>query len=549
MKIESIPIIGTLYQWYNEHSARKELEAATQAFSQLSHSSQPALFQPLAARTIDLIDHAKGNRALKREVAKLERTFFTFLQKTGKELPETYVTDENKDLVDKFSRMGISSQFLRYHPDFLSTAREKFWIHYFSLVKIPLMMVNDELYFPVEEEENAGRFTWTSWSKLKELDPDQFRITYQGFAKGHPDHSRFLVPLKTVDSQGKYALQFVTACPIGRRLPSAIDFKDSGHSFTQIIIPQEDKNTAEVFSVGFYPRKVADFGIRFFKTVPGIYRNHDSNVSRIQAGQVIPVVKQYLFHDDRVDDPCLLSILKNMDRISHYFEAQGKKCPIITKKQVEKAMLERNEPELDRLLIQLTDIRKSIAKGKIPICIQPMTRKEKAHIVKRRFEKAQGKHSYHMLGANCTAASFREEAFAVAFLDAVYDKDQAVKVYDSQVDIRDYPFGFFDKLRNILERIFLHFFAALPLTGPILGTGFTHPDTPDADSKSLVPSILSDTASATHALLVAPFVERPLFPAGEILAQQTPVIQPPGFWARLKYLFKRSLLYRGVYRT
>ncbi len=535
IQLNQIPLISTINHWWTLRAQNKELAAATKALTQMSHAS-------VIPNAPQLIEHAKKSPELKREVAKLERAYFIFLKKTGKPIPAHYSAQENLDMVAKFSILGITPRFLRNHPEFLSHARDRFWLHYFPFVQFPIRMKGNQLYFRVENRENSARYQWVSWSELSCRNLGDMRITYQGFALGHPDRSSCLVPLKTVPSGDKYALQFVTSCPVGRRLPSSIDFKDSGHSFTQIIIPKRKTGDAEVFSVGFYPRKVADFGMQFFKTVPGVYRNHDSNVSRIQAGQVIPVVKQYLLHQDRTHNPCLFSLIKNMKAIRSAMKAEGHYCASITLKDVEKAMLERNEPELDRILIELTQIRKHIVSGKIRVKIKPMTRAEKAQVMKERFEKAQGKHSYHMLGSNCTAVSFREEAFAVAFLDATLDADKAIKVYNSQVDIRDYHFGFLDRLRNILERVFLHFFAALPLTGPLLGIGFTHPDTPESPSNRLIPSVLSNTASATHELLSAPFVNRPLFPAGELMARKTPVIHPPGVLGRLKYLFHRSLL-------
>jgi hypothetical protein len=541
MIINSIPIVRDFNLWWETRATRSQFEELISVFANFKSIPTSALSQ----KAVHFIERYQESKELKREVAKLERVYFTFLKFSKLPLPTTYRTRENQELVGKFSKLGISSQFLYAHPEFLTKAREKFWNYYFPFVEIPVRMVGNELYLPVEVKENSGRYQFESWSNLQKLNLDNFRITYKGFAVGHPDQSLCLVPLKEVDSQGKYALQFVTSCPSGKRLPSSLDFKDSGHSFTQIIIPKRKGAKSEVYSVGFYPRKIDDFGLQFFKKVPGVYRNHDSNVSRIEAGQVVPIVKQYLLENDQATNPCLLSLLMHMNAICSAHRAHGLSCSPIAIEDVEKAMLERNEPELDRILIELTEIRKRIASGKIQVPIKPMSRREKAEVMKRRFENAQGKHSYHMLGANCTAASFREEAFAVAFLDASLDKDKATKVYASQIDIRDHQFGIFDRIRNILERVFLHFFAALPLTGIFLGTGLTHPDTPKNSSKGIVPSVLSETAFATHQLLVAPFAERPLFPAGELLAYNTPVIHPPSFFSRLKYLWRRSLLFIG----
>lgn len=539
MLINSIPIIRDLSLWWESRATRFEFEKLISLFSQ----AKPVPTEPLIQKTVHLIERYQEAKEFKREVAKLERVYLTFLKSSKRPLPSGYRSLENQELAAKFCKLGISSRFLNTHPEFLSKAREKFWNYYFPFVNIPVRMVANELYLPVEVKENSGRYEFQSWTQLQKLNLDHFRITYKGFAVGHPDQSSRLVPLKKIDSQGKFALQFVTSCPAGKRLPSSLDIKDSGHSFTQIIIPNNKGTKSKVYSVGFYPRKIDDFGLQFFKQVPGVYRNHDSNVSRIEAGQVVPIVKQYLLENDRANNPCLLSLLMHMNAICKASEAQGLSCSPIALEDVEKAMLERNEPELDRILIELTEIRKRIASGKIHVPIKPMSRREKAEVMKGRFENAQGKHSYHMLGANCTAASFREEAFAVAFLDAALDRDKAAKVYATQIDIRDHQFGFFDRMRNILERIFLHFFAALPLTGIFLGTGLTHPDTPDKAKKGIVPSMLSETAFATHQLLVAPFAERPLFPAGELIAHNTPVIHPPSFFSRLKYLWKRSLLF------
>lgn len=536
--VSNIPIVGTLYQWWCDYSLKKEIAGLTFAFV------EPKVFKgtPLTQRTIELIEHCKDNPALKNELGKLERAYFTHLNKTGTALPPAYLAKENRNLVGTFTKIGISADFLRAHPEFLAFAGKNFWQHYFPLTKVPVLMVGKELFIQFETGENTRKFEWRSWRGVKELNLDNFRVTYQGFAVGHPDKSKHFVPLKTVDSAGKYALQFVTTCPTGRGLPSSLDIKTSGHSFTQIILPKENAPDAEVYSVGYFPRKYADLGLQVFKTVPGVYRNHDSNVSRIQAGQVIPMVKQYVFEDDAASSPCLLSLVQNMDAICAALKAKNIPCEKITLCQIDKAVRERNEPELDRILICLTEIREMMAKGSLSVPMPHLSRKEKALTMLRRFEAAQGKHPYHLLGGNCTAISFQQEAFAVAFLDAKLDSGKAVKVYDSQIDIRDHKYGFLDRVQEVFERILLHFFAAMPLVGPLLGTGSTHPDAKHLNKKRLFPSVLSETAFATHQFLTVTFTSRPLFPAGEILAQNTPVIEPPSFWARLKYLWKRDSL-------
>ena len=539
--ISEMPIIGALYQWWINRTEKLEINNASTAFENLLKNPVASEIKPLKQKTVALLEHCKDNPGLKKEAAKLERSYFAFLIKKGI-LPSAYVIQENRDLVDKFAKLGISPDFLRRHPEFLSIAKEHFWQHYFPFVKLPVQMLEDELYIPFETAENTNNYTWKSWSRIKELNLENFRITYHGFAVGHPDHSKHLVPLKTVAAGNKYALQFVTSCPVGRALPSNIDFKTSGHSFTQIILPKEGSAESEVYSVGYYPRKISDLGFQFFKTVPGVYRNHDSNVSRIQAGQMIPIVKQYIFQDDLPSRPCLFSLVQNMDAIRAALETKGLTFDPITIEQIDKAMLERNEPELDRILIGLNEIRELIVKGKLSVPVKTMESKDKALTMMKRFEESQGKHSYNILGSNCTSVSYRQESFAVAFLDAKLDSDKAVQVYDSQVDIRDHKFSIIDRIRDLVEWIFLHFFAALPLTGPLLGTGSTHPDAVHLKSTQFIPPILSETAFATHQMLTAPFTPRPLFPAGEILAQNTPIIKPPGFFARLKYLLNRDSL-------
>lgn len=540
--ISNIPIIGALYQWWCDHATKQEIVATTFTFEKLIKKPKNFDPAPLAQKTVELLEGCKDNPTFKNEIAKLERTYFSYLNKTGSALPQAYLSKENCQLVDTFSKMGISKEFLREHPEFLSLARKHFWQHYFPFVKLPVLMVGKELCVPFETGENTREFQWKPWSAIKDLKLKNFRVTYQGFAVGHPDKSKHLVPLKTVDAGGKYALQFVTTCPTGRGLPSSIDIKTSGHSFTQIILPKENAREAEVYSVGYFPRKYADLGLRVFKTVPGVYRNHDSNVSRIQAKQAFPIVKQYVFEDDTANNPSLFSLVQNMDAVCRALKEKNVDFQPITIDHINKAIHERNEPELDRILICLTEIRERIVKGSLNVSISAMSKKEKALTMMRRFEEAQGKHSYHVLGANCTAVSFQQEAFAVAFLDAKLDEGKAVRVYDSQVDMRDHKYRILDRIQEVIERILLHFFAALPLTGPLLGNGSTHPDATHLQTRPLIPSVLSQTAFATHQFLTATFTPRPLFPAGEILAQSTPVIEPPGFFSRLKYLWRRDSL-------
>lgn len=542
MKIAQLPLISTFLQWRSNRSDLREINASIAAFKKFLQKSDLTTPCSLPERTLERIERSKNNQALGKEVAQLERTYFTFLREIGRPVPVRYAARENCNLLEKFTKMGISSEFLRFNPEFLNIARTHFWAQYLHFVKLPIWMAGHELYFPFEVRENSRHFAWKSWSEIKKLNLEDYRITYQGFAIGHSDRSKHLVPLKTVEAQGKYAIQFVTSCPVGRGLPSTIDLKASGHSFIQLINPLRNSNVAEVFSWGFYPRKLADFGLQLFKTIPGIIRNHDSNVSRIEARQVFPIVKQYLFQDDAPNNPCLLAILQNMGTVCNALRAKGYRFSPLSIEHVDRAMIERNEPELDRILIELTKIRELIVEGKIQVPLIPMGREQKALTMIRRAEESQGKHSYHMLGANCTAASYREESFVVAFLDAVLDKDKPVRVYDTQIDMRDHRFGIFDRICNVIERVCVHFFAALPLTGPLLGTGFTHPEAIRATAHRAVPSVFAETAFATHQMLIAPFTPRPLFPAGEILAQDAPVIQPPGIIARIKYLLRRNSL-------
>lgn len=540
--VNQIPLIGDLYRWWSNRSERQEIVAATTLFNRQLQAPEEAVVNPLTQKTVALLERGKDNPDLKTELAALERVYFTFLSKSAQPLPFNYQAKENREMVDKFEKMGISLDFMRAHPEFLSTARQRFWQYYFPFVKIPVAMLGSELYIPFETAENSKKFEWKPWSSIKEMDLDNIRVTYQGICLGHPDQSSHFVPLKEVDSDGKYAIQFVTSCPVGRGLPSSLDFKTSGHSFTQIIVPKRDASKSEVFSIGFYPRKLADIGFQFFKTVPGVYRNHDPNVSRIQAKQIIPIIKQYVFDEDSAANPCLFSIVKNMAAVCQAYKDKGLQFDPISMDQIDRAMTDRNEPELDRIFISLTEARQKIVQGELNVHIQPMGREEKAMTMIRRYEEAQGKHPYHILGYNCTAVSYQQEAFAVGFLDAKQDFGKSVKVYDSQVDIHEYQFGILDRIRDIFERVVLHFFAAMPLTGLILGSGSTHKDAEHLKSEDAIPSFLSETAFATHQLLSAPFTRRALFPAGEILAQDTPVIQPPGFFSRLKYLYERGSL-------
>lgn len=538
----SIPIIGTLYQWWCDRSTRQELDATGKRLQELIHSLEKTDVKPMTHRALELIKQSKENSALKSDVAKLERIYIAFLSKTCQPLPPAYLAKENQGFVETFAKMGISYSFLLCHPEFLSAAKKGFWQHYFPFVNLPVKMVENELFIPMEQAENTRRYAWRPWSEIKTLNLENFRVTYEGLAIGHPDKSKHLVPLKTVDAGDKYALQFVTTCPVRRGLPSSIDVKMSGHSFTQMILPKQGSSKAEVYSVGYFPRAFDDLGWRVFKTVPGVYRNHDSNVSRIQAKQVTPFVKQYLFEQDRASSPCLFSLVQNMSAVCSAIRAKNGHLEPITMEQINKAITEQNEPELDRIFILLTQIRTLIAKGQLSVNIPPMNRREKMLTMMRRFEAAQGTHPYQLLGSNCTAVSFQQESFAVAFLDAKLDYEKPVKVYDSQMDIRDHKWGILDRIREVFERIALHFFAAFPLTGPLLGTGSTHPDAAHFNSKKWIPSILSETAFATHQFLTATVTTRPLFPAGEVLARHAPVLEPPGFFARLKYLWNRDSL-------
>lgn len=537
--IKRIPVFNSVYQYWCNYSARKELNEINIKFEELI--KKPSQTEPFhLKRAVKLLTYYKNNSGLKNELAKLERTYRQVL--ISKNLPlGPYLEKENCELEKIFIDRGISKEFLKTHPEFLSIARQHFWKHYFPFVNFPIQMIeNNELQLKFECSQNRGTYEWKSWSDIKELDFDQFRITYKGFAIDGIDDFTQLVPLKEVNSN-KYALQFVTSCPINKRLPSSIDLKASGHSFTQIIVPKEGSDKAEVYSVGFYPKKISDFGYQFFKTVQGVYRNHDSNVSRIQAKQVIPIVRQYVFNDDATNNPCLYALLNHMDTICDSPEGKEKRLEKITLEQIDRAMLDRNEPELDRIHISLTEILKGIIEKELNVPILPMTREEKTKIMLSRFEESKN-HSYHILSHNCTAVSYQHEAFAVAFLGAKLDRDPSIKVYENQCDIQNHQFGIFDRIRDVVERFFLHFFAAMPLTGVLLGIGKTHPNAEHPHSANLVPSILTETASAVHKTLTAPFTKRPEFPAGELLSKNTPVIQPPGFFARLRYLLSRNSL-------
>lgn len=551
--ITAIPFIGPcLHKKYCDFFERREIDAVTAVFERCITridaatvaSPPPADETRLLQKAVDLLNHSQNNSALKKEAGKLERTYFTFLSKRGAALPANYVAKENRDLKETFSRLGISEEFLQTHPEFLAIAKKYFWQHYFPFIHTPVQMVNNELYLPFETVENARTYVMRPWTEIKRLNLDDFRVTYEGFAIGHPDRFSRLAPLKTVDSNDKYAVQFVTSCPTNRQ-PSPLSFESSGHNFIQIIVPKPGTAEAEVYSVGFYPRKIADIGIRFFKTVPGVDRNHDSNVSRIQAGQVIPIVKQYLFQDDADNNPCLYSLVQNMDAICAALRAQGLDLTPITLETIDSAMRERNEPELDRILITLTEIRNQIVARQLVVPIPRMGRVDKTRLMMQRFEGAPNL-LYNTLSSNCTAASYRHEAFAVAFLDAKLDRDRAIQVYGTQRDIRDHKFGIIDRIRDIFERILLHFFAALPLTGLLLGIGSTHPDARHIRSSRPriipIPSVVSATASNAFQMLIAPFRPQSQFPAGAIISADNIPIRTPGLWARFKYLLSRDSL-------
>jgi hypothetical protein len=269
-----------------------------------------------------------------------------------------------------------------------------------------------------------------------------------------------------------------------------------------------------VYSVGFFPRRYADLGFRPFKTTPGIYRNHDSNVSRIQAKQAIPLVKQYVLEKDVLKRPCLFSLAKH-----------GKKLGTVTVEEIRQAMIKGDRAELQRMQQSLTKVQELIAKGKCKVYIPPMDRKEKMMGFMQGFEAAQGNHPYHLLQRNCTAVSLEQEWFAMAFLDAKRDSAKPIVVYDSQIDIRDHKWGILAQIREVFERGLLHFFAAFPIVGPLLGTGSVHPEAAKfTKERWWIPTLISETGFALHQLLTASFNPRPSFPAGEVLARNYPVV-------------------------
>jgi hypothetical protein len=510
--MNSIPIIGTLYQWCSDWGTKRELTQAGYALQKLMKSGRGTASTPLTQRTLQLIERCKDSSSLKGEVAKLERAYMAHLSKTPRLLPSAYLAKENRALAEAFAKMGISQHFLLNHPEFLSAAKERFWQHYLPFVKCPIQMRGKELFLPIEQKENSGRYSWKSWSEIRKMNLDDFRVGYKGFAIGHPDRFKSLVPLKKVEAKNKYALQFVTTCPVGQGLPSSIDITSSGHSFTQMILPQEGTSQAEVYSVGFFPRGIEDLGFRPFKTVPGVYRNHDSNVSRIQAKQVIPLVKQYVFEKDAFKRPCLFSLAKH-----------GKKLGTVTVEEIRQAMIKGDRKELQRMQQALTKVQGLIASGKCKVCIPPMDRREKMLTMMQGFEAAQGNHPYHLLERNCTAISFEQEWFATAFLDAQRDSAKPIVVYESQIDIRDHKWGMLSQIREVFERALLHLFAAFPVLGPLLGTGSVHSEV--VPERWWISSLISETGFALHQLLTAAFNPRPSFPAGEVLARNCPVLE------------------------
>ncbi len=543
-KVQAFPAFQPMMGWWKTRQDRSQLDQAKKNLLVAIQEKNKLWFgkgKELAGRVELLLQTTEHNSALKKELAAVERVYYTYLAKMGIPFPP-YRQEENQQLVKIFVEQGFDRNFLYSHPEFMTQARAQFWQYSFPVMGLKAVMQNGEPHLPVESLHTPGLYQLTPWSEVGKYNFDEYRWTYRGLARGGCDTSSRLVPLKRVHAAGKHVVQFVVASP-GGALPRVLDFARTGHSFTQIIIP-DGMDEGEVFSVGFYPRNLSDLGWQLFKRVPGVYRNHDSNVSRIQAGQVIPVVKQYVLPGDRRNSPCLFSIVENIQAVEAAFARQGKVFPRITKEDIDRAIFERNELKLDQITIILSDIRKQIEEGKLFISMNPMSAQAKANIVKQRFEEMQGKDAYCVLGANCTAVSYREEAFIAAFLDAKLDDAPSIRVFDSQVEMRDQKVSLIERIKDIASRILLHFFMALPVTGPLLGMGMRHPDSPDISDSSFVPPILSDTAKAAYAMLMAPFETRPVFPSGEILAGTRPIIEPPSLYQRVRYLWHRYWLLR-----
>lgn len=455
---------------------------------------------PLTERNFAFLDKIKQNPSLRKVTAILERYLLCLGKKVERAgiLPSAlnnvsleYTTEQNEKLFAVFTRAGLSSAFLMDHPYFLDVARANHW--HLLVPFLPRLNFGQENDFkiPVQVSSGSSSFTPMSWPELKNrlifdshssggLRIKNYRLTERGLVVGFNSDFQKMEPLKKVDSQGKCAIQFLTTCSPKNKLPRLTSVYETGHSMTQVIIPEKgssrDHNPpSDLYSFGFYPRYIPDLFSGPLQTVQGAYQSIDDDVTRILGGQHKAIVKQYELFDDTPDDFCLVSLLKeeNQEMIQAELARQSSNLQWMNREALKGILEKRNRKDIEKALSQLTKMKELLINSDVVSTLNLASKEEKAFQFLEFIEDIQHKFPYDMLLNNCTYQAIRQEDLVCKLLNAKRDQAAPVQVYPpgKQVSIDDIDITLTDRVIEFSTRVGLTFLAATPL-GSLLGRGY-----------------------------------------------------------------------------
>ncbi len=473
MAVEALSSMGNeLSSWINGTSSQESEER--QQLVELFESSvyQSSVLSEIYHESTELISRIISQPEQGRDARIIDR----YVAALGY---DTYQCEQNRTLFTAFEELGFSSTFLLQNPTFLTFAEDNHWEKMMKYLNWAHFNENGEPVFPMQTARGTKQFEMKSWHEfinLVQTDNEgkviDLRIVEDGFLIGGPADYYELYPLKNIDTNGRCVVQFVTCCVSTIEIPGMVNYHQAGHNYTQIMIPNEDRDDSRLYSVGFYPRSDEEMGWRPFRTVPGVFKSSDPNGIQVITGGKKALINEYEFFDDSENDLSLYTLLHNHELIGEYYpEFEG-----IELSDIYKAMLGRHVEEINCYKRSLNELKSKIIADGFVSSLNFPSKVQKAVALTSLFKQDCDAPDYQVVEANCTEVMIRQEIFIRDFMSAQVIEDGHVQVFEGQqVNINKLEISIFDKIVNIASRVFIYTLLLTPL-GDLLGRGLAHQD-------------------------------------------------------------------------
>ncbi len=390
-----------------------------------------------------------------------------------------------------------AKKYLAMHPRFYSIAKKNFWLMALLHIKPqeqthekrPFYMEGGALRIKIQGEDRAYKVC--DWTEIEdEIGKSlSYRLLQRGLAKGKNDNFLNMEPFKEVDSKGRCVFQSITSLLRESSFsnPINVSMGNTGHVFSQIIIPKEEGEMSDVYSWGLFMKNWTDLGKEGpLATFAGCIKSPDDHWTKIidpdSRKGYMAIVKEYELTDDKPHSVSLCAYANSED-MNGLILAMKKRNLVGFNKIVERLKTVKNDLSAPPRLISKED------KAKLLVTL-----------VDDHFRKGR---DFQATEGNCSVENQWQERFIINLLDAVYYTGEPVKVYEYQLAQSEVKIGIIDRISNFFIKTLIFIGGLYPGSG----AGKAHssaPGEPIMSRADVLKIARGDRANTTFASIESP---------------------------------------------